>query len=293
MSKKLKILFLIPVYNDWESLNVLLKNINYFISKIKRSAEILIINDFSSEKIKINFTYLNKINSITVINLKKNIGSQKAIFVALKYIQNLKNNYTITIMDSDGEDDPSKVSKLIKLAEKKINHIVVANRSKRKERYFLRFLNQLRLFFTFLLTNKYMNFGNFSSFHSKNLKNILSNNNLWLAYSGGIKKNITNIMSVNIDKSDRYYGHSKVNFKFLILHSLKIISLFRKQILIKSIVLYALIYFFFLENQSTLSLFAFTLFVFNLFNFIFFHFHSLKKNVFNSIRSIKKIKNNC
>ena len=51
--------FLIPVYNDWKSLNFLLKKINYQLSKKKRYCNVLIVDDCSSEKPEIYFKNLS------------------------------------------------------------------------------------------------------------------------------------------------------------------------------------------------------------------------------------------
>ena len=43
-----KLIILIPVYNDWKSLNLLIKKINFELNKKNLDSEILIINDNSS-----------------------------------------------------------------------------------------------------------------------------------------------------------------------------------------------------------------------------------------------------
>ena len=44
-----KIVFLMPVYNDWESFNKLLDEINFVIKDIKEfSFDCIVINDFST-----------------------------------------------------------------------------------------------------------------------------------------------------------------------------------------------------------------------------------------------------
>ena len=51
----MKHVLVIPVYNDWKSLNKLISKLNFvFKNNRKIKNEILIINDNSSEKIKIS-----------------------------------------------------------------------------------------------------------------------------------------------------------------------------------------------------------------------------------------------
>ena len=197
------IFIIIPTYNDSRSLNKLLYIINKNINKRKDKFRVIVVNDCSSEKITLKIKNFNNIKSIKILNLKKNVGSQKAIYIGLKYIEKYKYKSTISILDSDGEDNPYKLKKLIESAFKEKGVIFVANRSKRLENIFLKILNKLRLLITFILTGKDANFGNFSSFSSINLKNIFSNTNLWLAYSGGILKNCKKIRLINIEKKKK------------------------------------------------------------------------------------------
>ena len=48
-----------------------------------------------------------------ILNLKNNVGSQKAIFSALLYL--CKNNILndVIILDSDGEDNPNFIKKIL------------------------------------------------------------------------------------------------------------------------------------------------------------------------------------
>tara|TARA_B110000914_G_C15433674_1_gene432675 strand:- start:74 stop:940 length:867 start_codon:yes stop_codon:yes gene_type:complete len=279
------IFIIIPTYNDSRSLNKLLYIINKNINKRKDKFRVIVVNDCSSEKITLKIKNFNNIKSIKILNLKKNVGSQKAIYIGLKYIKKYKYKSVISILDSDGEDNPYKLKKLIQLAAKENKVIFVANRSKRLENIFLRILNKIRLLITFILTGKNINFGNFSAFSSENLKNVFSNTNLWLAYSGGILKNCKKVKLINIEKKKRYYGTSKVNLKFLIDHSIKIICVFRTEILIRSIFVSSLIIFIIGNQDISLKLIIF-LFLLNIFINIYRQINILN---FDSLKIIKNI----
>ena len=234
---------ILPVYNDWDSLKKVLEILNQSFKTLKSNNFIIIVNDFSSKKLILNKKYSN-LKKINVLNLGKNVGSQKAIFFGLKYLQKIikkKDKETIiSILDSDGEDNPNMVKKLIKLVNLKKDYFIFASRKKRTESNFLKALNQFRLIITFILTGKYINFGNFSSFPSFLLNKILSNNNLYLAYSSGVLKNYNKFFFVKIKKNKRFYGNSKVNLKFLILHTVKIISVFYKTVFLRTFFLLVL-----------------------------------------------------
>ena len=147
-----------------------------------------------------------------------------------KISQEKKTKAIITIIDSDGEDDPKKIKKLINLAKKNPNSIITANRLKRTENIFFKFLYKLHLLITFLLTGKYIDFGNYCSFNSSNLKKLLLNANLWLACSAGITKNCSSLKSYYIGRKKRYFDSSKAKFSFLFEHSLNIISVFKSDV---------------------------------------------------------------
>ena len=239
------IIILIPLFNDWKSLNILLQKIEKKF-KDKYIIEVLIVNDCSTEKCVLSkFTKIKKIN---VLNLKKNVGSQKAIYLGLNHILKKKNKRIIVVMDADGEDDHSKIDTLIDKVEKNFEKIVFAKRTKRLEPFFLKTINHIRLIITYLLTGKYLNIGNFSAFHSNNLKNATMKKNLSLAYCSGMLKNFDKISFVGLEKKKRFRDISRVNSIFLIKHSFNIISVFYREVFFRSLILYFLISFVFFQN---------------------------------------------
>jgi len=223
-------IILTPTFNDWRSLNKLLLEIDKNILGLKGSFKVLIINDASTLEPKLNLRNIKHLRKIHIITLKKNSGSQKSICVGLKYLKKKKTKAIITIIDSDGEDDPKHIKKLINLAKKTPDSIISANRLRRKENIFFKLLYQLHLFITFLFTGKYIDFGNYCSFNSLNLKKLLSNANLWLACSAGIIKNCDSIKSYYANRKKRYFDASKASLTWIFKHSLSIISVFKSDV---------------------------------------------------------------
>ena len=223
-------IILTPTFNDWKSLSKLLFEIDKNIAGLKGNFRTLVINDASTLKPKFNLKNVKHLRKIKIITLKKNLGSQKSICLGLKYLKKKKTKAIITIIDSDGEDNPKKIKKLINLAKKNPNSIITANRLKRTENIFFKFLYKLHLLITFLLTGRYIDFGNYCSFNSSNLKKLLLNANLWLACSAGITKNCSSLKSYYIGREKRYFDSSKAKFSFLFEHSLNIISVFKSDV---------------------------------------------------------------
>ena len=251
-------LILIPVYNDWKSLNKLLLGINKLIT-YKNPTKVLVLDDFSSIKMKLDKKKFDNFKKIEILRISKNVGSQKAIAIGLNYLKKKKKDYDyITIMDGDGEDDPKEINNMLLQAKKNKDSIVVSCRRDRNENLFIKFLYKMHLLLTFLFTGNWISFGNFSCFYKKNLEKILNDKSVFNAYSSSIKKNskITRTYAV---RSQRFYGKSQVNFLFLFLHSLRIMGVFYKKVVFLSfiyllIINFTLLEFTFFINFSIISL---------------------------------------
>ncbi len=282
------LLFLIPVYNDWKSLNLLLKKIDFELKKKNYFSEILIINDASTIKKKINIKNLFNIKNIFMLNTKKNLGSQKCIHLGLKHINQCKKEYIITIIDSDGEDDPKEINKMLSLAVKNKDHIITSNRLARKESLIIRLLYRIHLVVTFIITGQWISFGNYTCFNSRNIKKIIINEDGCYAHPANVIKH-AKIIRIFAKRNKRFFDKSKVNFLGLIFHSLRIISVFQKIIYFRSliIILILVLLYIFLKYKIFLILINFIIF-FNLtiaMNKIFFKTNEFSKTS-NLIKSI-------
>ena len=234
-------LILIPVYNDWKSLNKLLITINRNINH-QAPTRILIVDDCSQSKIFLEIEKLKKIKKIEVLRLKKNVGSQKAIAIGLNYLlKKIKEFDYVTVMDGDGEDSPSEIKKMIRFAKKNKDSVIVSCRKDRNENFLIKNLYKVHLLITVLFTWKWITFGNFSVFFRKNLNKILSNQNIWKAYSASLIKN-TNIKRLYAVRSKRFYGKSRVGLMFLVLHSLRIMSVFYLRVIFSSLIYSIILY---------------------------------------------------
>ena len=250
---------ILPTYNDWKSLSILLGQIEKYFNKTNNTFKILVINDNSSEKNSYNLNKNKFFKEIRILNLRKNIGSQKAIATGLKYINKFykKKDDKFIIMDSDGEDDPKKIKEIIQLVKKeKKTEIITMNRALRKESFFFSILYELHLLVTFIFTFKYIRFGNFSFLNRKVLKKIVNKKDLWFAYSATLKKYFKLNTFILAPRRKRISGKSKMSYLELINHSLNIQSIFKKNIFI-SYLLFLLIFgnFYLFDLSKLISLF--------------------------------------
>jgi glycosyltransferase involved in cell wall biosynthesis len=236
------LIFLLPLYNDWKSVQKLIGNINDQVQTTNHNADIFIVDDCSPDKEKLNIDDLANIKSLKIIRLNENLGSQKAIAVGLKYLENQKTDSIITIMDSDGEDDSTKINEMTSLANQNREFVVVSCRTKRVEGVFFNILYNIHKFLTFIFTLRWMNFGNYSSFHSSNITKILKKNYAWLAYSSAVSKNCKT-KRVYAPRKKRFFGRSKLTSLGLFLHSLRVNLVFFPTIILTSFFYIYLIYF--------------------------------------------------
>lgn len=223
-----KIYCLTPVYNDWESFKILINNIENVQNILSDDflISIIAVNDGSTEDIFFEISEF-KID-IKIINLKINIGHQRAIAVGLQYINNelTDNDYTV-VLDGDGEDKPEDIPSLIKKCiEEKSSKIIFAQRNKRQESSFFKIGYFFYKYIFFSLTGQKINFGNFSVIPKKLMKKIVCQSNIWNHYSGSIIQSKIPFDKVLLDRGKRYKGISKMNFNNLVIHGLSSIAVY-------------------------------------------------------------------
>ena len=282
-----------PLYDDWENLKILLEKIETKIQKLDDQFDVIILNDFSSIKCDISFKNLQKVKQLKIINFNKNIGSQRAIAIGLKYIfQNSENNEEkiIILMDSDGQDDPEILDKIIEINKKFPNEIITINRTRRNEVMWFKILYELHYYTLILFSGHIVRYGNYSLISSDKLKKLLLAGDLWAAYPAAISKSFKKTYKIFHERKKRYSGKSKMNLHGLFRHSARVFSVFKYKILIFSFI-YSTVFFLL---GPTFYFFIFILIVANISTFLISHNNKRKLDEnFNSIIShVDTIKNN-
>ena len=285
-----KIIILIPVFNDWESLKKLLTEIENIIKNFPEIIiECVVVNDASTIS-KPELRKPEKIKSLKILNMKENRGHARCNAFGIRYIiQNEKFDYLI-LMDGDGEDHPSELESLIKEALKKPNCSVVAKRVKRSEGIFFQFLYLMHKIITYFFTGKKINFGNYTCLTKKDAEIISTKPSLWSSYSGTVKKNLSNLVEINSVRGTRYFGPSKMSLFNLIIHSFSIIAVFKFNVFFRSV--FVILLLFFLKNYlGIFTLAVITLLaIFNLMILIV-SLREKKEDLFNSQENLKNITN--
>lgn len=133
MNAPKKVVCVTPVYNDWLSFDILSEHISALQKQFENRFlfSIVAVNDGSTEI----HTEAVPLVPTTTLELKINIGHQRAIAVGLQYVYNEVADYdAVVVMDSDGEDRPNDIIALLeKLEQEDSKKIVFARRQKRQE----------------------------------------------------------------------------------------------------------------------------------------------------------------
>ena len=289
----IKYVILIPCFNDWECLNLLIPKIDQALKNTNEEVDVLIVNDGSTKKNNLVFKKMSHLKKIEVLNLRKNVKAQIAIATGLNFLKKEKFQGGIIVMDADGQDDPEYLIDIFKESKKNPERTITINRTKRDDELPFKILYQMYLFLSFLLTFKYLKFGVYSYLHSSSLDKILSTSDIHLAYAASLAKHFKNKNVIFAPRKKRILGESQNNYKSLTHYALKIISVFRNQVLINSIVL-VFISFLLSKLITSSALFLFILLALLFFNVIIFllAYQINKSHVVNdTLKNIENIEN--
>ena len=218
-----KYVILIPQYNDWEALNLLIERINEDVATDTLVAtSLVIVDDCSSQDLE-QLT-LFRGNQVQIVRLYRNLGHQRAIAIGLSYIAKEVPCDKVIVMDADGEDAPKDINALVTASQKSPDRIIFAQRIKRQESFTFRFFYGIYKFIFRQLTGKIITFGNFSLIPQRRLQNLVRVSEIWNNFPGGIIKSRIPYEAVPTERGKRLAGESKMNFVSLVLHGLSTIS---------------------------------------------------------------------
>jgi len=219
-----------PVYEDIESAALLMKGI---AKKVGRETFIVAVDDgsvqFPTDASIIRDAGLEGV----VVNLKRNLGHQRAIAVGISYIAKYYPDANCLIMDSDGEDTPASAQSMLNLLPDCEEEIIVATRKSRVESF------QFKLFYFFyrhlfaILAGRKISFGNFMALKPQAVQRLSVMQELWVHVAGSVLVSRLRVHNVPFDRGARYRGKSKMNFNSLVLHGFKAVMVFAEDVLVR------------------------------------------------------------
>jgi len=250
--KKIKIL--IPVFNDWNSVFQLVDNIDKEISNLGFEFSIIIVNDGSTQKKPSKDFNLKNISSIKIINMQKNRGHGRCNAAGLKYIfENEEFDYVLP-MDGDGEDRPEEIKQFVEKIKNNPEIPIVGERVKRSESTIFKIGYEIHKIITLIFTGKLIKFGHFTCLPKLIVEKMIKEKATWNCYSGSLVKITDKRDSIPSIRGTRYYDLSKMSFYNLIIHSFSIISVFKYNVLLRSILFLAVYLFLIYQKISLITL---------------------------------------
>ena len=192
--------------------------------------------------------------------MKKNQGHSRCIATGLKHIfEKEEFDYVIPI-DGDGEDRPEEISKFVEFLKYDNTKPIVGERIKRSEGLVFKISYNVHKLITFIFTGHSIKYGNFTCLPKSTVEKMINEKATWSSFSGSLTKVEKDRSTVPSIRGTRYFGPSKMSFKNLITHSISIISVFKIDVFIRSM-LFLLVYFFLIHQSITLIMFIPVIFI--------------------------------
>ena len=196
---------------------------------------LLIVDDGSTEPSIIEYPIptLRRIEEIEIIRLACNLGHQRAIAVGLVAACDRRDLDAVVVMDSDGEDLPADIPRLLAAAAAHPGHIVCAQRQRRPGLLALRLWYELYKILFRILTGSRIDFGNFCLIPRGKLEMLVGYSWIWNHLAGTLTRSRMPVAKIPVDRGSRYAGTSKMNFIALIMHGLSAIAVYTDIVMIR------------------------------------------------------------
>jgi glycosyltransferase involved in cell wall biosynthesis len=237
-------LIIIPVFNDWASIDKLLPTLNASLGEQPGSISVMLIDDGSTEcpPDHIALGENTNINDVYILKLRTNLGHQRALAVGLAFTWMRTSSNTLVIMDADGEDAPSDVPRLLEHFRRTgSNKIVFAERKRRSENLIFRTFYHIYRGAHWLLTGRAVRVGNFSVLPRELVSRLVISSDLWNHYAATVFKSRVPTSSIHTARAERLDGRSSMNFVALVVHGLSAISIFSDIVAVRLLITLALL----------------------------------------------------
>lgn len=244
MRARHELLVLIPIYNDWAAAGLLLPRLDEVLADAGLTADVLLVDDGSSVDPPARWpgTDWRALGRIDVLSLRRNVGHQRAIAIALAFVDEQRSPDALVIMDGDGEDAPEDVLRLLTCLHQHDQKMVVfAERARRSESLTFRVFYALYRWVHLLLTGIPVRVGNFSVIPSRELRRLVVVSELWNHYAAAVFKARLPRASVATVRAPRLAGSSRMNFVSLVTHGLSALSVHSELIGVRLLVVTAIV----------------------------------------------------
>lgn len=183
---------------------------------------------------------LQALDDVEVLTPPFNLGHQRAIVYGLRHLApTLANDDVVVTMDSDGEDQPADVPRLLAALQSSGAALVLAERTKRSEPLLFRVLySMFRVFFRFMAGITVLS-GNFAGQRGDSLKATVHHPSFDLCYSSTLLALRRATTTVPCARGRRFAGRSRMNTSSLIAHGIRMLMPFSERVAARMLVVAA------------------------------------------------------
>ena len=220
-----------PVFNDWEAASLVCRELDRACSRLAgTSVAVYLVDDGSTTPLPAaSFEPpFAALMSIASLRLRRNVGHQRAIALALAYLYDETDSTAVLVMDADGEDKPADAVTLIERHLHDGSRAIFAARRRRFEGWVFRLAYNAYRAFHWILTGIEVRIGNFSIVPRALVGAIVVTSEAWSHYAASVVKARIPMTTVPMDRGRRLAGTSAMNYVSLVTHGLSAISVFRE-----------------------------------------------------------------
>jgi polyisoprenyl-phosphate glycosyltransferase len=235
-----------PVYFDVPSFRILRERIREITAAapVWRDVDLRFVVAEDSAGRDPEVSELAAFEDVTVIRPPFNLGHQRAIVYALRTQgHEIGDDDVVVTMDSDGEDAPSDIPRLLEplLKDGSRNAVVVALRTSRQESLsFKLFYIVFRVLFL-ILTGVTIRSGNFAAYRGRTARSVLGHPSFDVTYSAALISLDLPIVGVPCARGSRYAGQSRMGTAKLVRHGLGMLMPYIDRIAIRALILFSAI----------------------------------------------------
>ena len=233
VERRASLAILIPNFNDWESLRLLLPQLDRAMTGLEHQVSVLVVDDASTDPVPADWPGqdFSTLDSVEILHLRSNQGHQRAIALGLYHLHEFSDVEAVVVMDGDGEDRPEDLPELLRAyAAGEGGEVVFAARTRRMESLGFRLCYKAYRLMHHALTGVVVQVGNFSVVPRPAMARLMAVPDLWNHYAASVYRARLPRKLVPLPRGQRLAGESKMNFVSLLIHGLSAMSAFSDQV---------------------------------------------------------------
>jgi glycosyltransferase involved in cell wall biosynthesis len=235
-----RVCVVIPAYNDWESAQHLLVDLDAVGREHGLRYRVVLVDDSSNVAAPEVWPGLenSNIDCLKIVRLACNLGHQRAIAIGLVISRDeIASCTAVVVMDADGEDRPQDIPQLLASNAAHRDSIICARRARRSEPLAFRLGYGVYKLLFGSLTGTHVDFGNFCLIPKLALRAVISQAGIWNHLAATLTRSRVPLVKIDTARGPRYAGQSKMNFVSLVVHGLTAVAVYADVALVRIVIL--------------------------------------------------------